>query len=123
MDVKFTEEMLIRLYIDVDDLYQSWQVYQKMNRLVLGELKKTTKKPDLSPAEICCIIAGYHLSGYKCFEYYYHRIIKDKYSSCFPKSPCYERFMSLMTKSYPLMWLVVVITLFFTFSKEWTLFY
>ncbi|MCU0326278.1 MAG: IS982 family transposase [Spirosomaceae bacterium] len=105
MDIKITEEMLIRLYIDVDDLHQSWQMYEKEVRSLVGKLTKPTREPDLSPSEVCCIIAGYHLSGYKCFEYYYHQIIQDKYGSYFPKAPSYERFVSLMARSYPLMWL------------------
>jgi hypothetical protein len=51
------------------------------------------------------ILAAYHLSGYKCFEYYYRQVIKKSNESYFPKAPSYERFLTLLSRCYSLMWL------------------
>ncbi len=64
MNIKFSENKLIELFIDVDDLYKSWQIYQANKRLG----KSPTRVPELSESEVCTIIAAYHLSGYKCFD-------------------------------------------------------
>lgn len=101
MDIKFSENKLIALFIDVDDLYKSWQIYQADKQLG----NSPTRVPELSESEVCTIIAAYHLSGYKCFEYYYRQLIKEKYRSYFPQAPSYERFLNLISRSYPLMWL------------------
>lgn len=35
----------------------------------------------------------YHLSGYKCFEYYYREKMLKKYKSWFPDAPKYKSFL------------------------------
>lgn len=103
MTTKFNEIKLIELFIHVDDLCLDWQRYQQSRQL--GKLQRSTRIPELSESEICTIIAAYHLSGYKCFEYYYRRLIKVDYASYFPKAPSYERFLTLISRCYRMMWL------------------
>jgi hypothetical protein len=103
MDIKFTEKKLIEIFIDIDDLLKMYQAYQ--NRTLLGTKKLPTRMPELSASEVCTIVACYHLSGYKCFEYYYRKVIKGTHFSYFPSAPSYERFLVLMSRSYNLMWL------------------
>jgi len=103
MDIKFTEKKLIEIFIDIDDLLKMYQKYQ--NSTKLGLVKQATRLPNLSHSEVCTIVACYHLSGYKCFEYYYRECIKKAYASYFPAAPSYERFLVLMSRSYKFMWL------------------
>src|ERR1700712_1747062 len=103
MDIKINENKLIELYIDIDDLCKSWQNYQ--NSKQVGVFHLPTRSPSLSNSEVCTIVAAYHLSGYKCFEYYYRQVIKGGYGNYFPQAPSYERFLTLMSRSYCLMWL------------------
>lgn len=103
MQVQINEIKLIELFIDIDDLLKSFQVYQQSRRM--GQLRKPTRVAGLSESEVCAILAAYHLSGYKCFEYYYRQVIQGKYLSYFPKAPSYERFLTLMSRCYKFMWL------------------
>ncbi len=103
MQVQISEIKLIELFIDVDDLLKSLQAYQQSRQV--GQTRRATRVPELSESEVCTILAAYHLSGYKCFEYYYRQVIKKSYASYFPKAPSYERFLTLMSRCYALMWL------------------
>jgi hypothetical protein len=103
MQVQISEIKLIELFIDVDDLLKSFQAYQ--NSRQVGQARRPTRIPQLSESEVCTILAAYHLSGYKCFEYYYRQVIKKSYLSYFPKAPGYERFLVLVSRCYQLMYL------------------
>jgi hypothetical protein len=101
MQVQFSEIKLIALFIDVDDLLKSFQAYQQSRQV--GQARRPTRVPELSESEVCTILAAYHLSGYKCFEYYYRQVIQQSYASYFPKAPSYERFLTLVSRCYQLM--------------------
>jgi Transposase DDE domain len=103
MQVQFNEIKLIALFIDVDDLLKSYQAYQQSRQV--GQARRPTRVPELSESEVCTILAAYHLSGYKCFEYYYRQVIQESYQSYFPQAPSYERFLTLVSRCYKLMWL------------------
>jgi hypothetical protein len=103
MQVQFSENKLIALFIDADDLLKSFQAYQQSRQV--GQTRRPTRLPELSESEVCTILAAYHLSGYKCFEYYYRQVIKLTHISYFPKAPSYERFLVLVSRCYQLMWL------------------
>jgi hypothetical protein len=103
MQVQFSENKLIALFIDVDDLFKSFQAYQQSRQV--GHTRRPTRQPSLSASEVCTILAAYHLSGYKCFEYYYRQVIQNSYASYFPQAPSYERFLILVSRCCQLMWL------------------
>lgn len=103
MQVQISEIKLIELFIDVDDLLKSFQAYQQSRQV--GQARRPTRTPALSESEVCTILAAYHLSGYKCFEYYYRQVIKGAYESYFPKAPSYDRFLVLVSRCYQLMYL------------------
>ena len=69
MNIQFTENKLIKLFIEIDDLIIAFRNYQKTNGLL--EEKTPTRRPVLNGSEVCTILVCYHYSGYKCFEYYY----------------------------------------------------
>jgi hypothetical protein len=101
MQVQINEIKLIELFIDVDDLLKCFKAYRQ-SRLV-GQVRQPTRIACLSDSEVCTILAAYHLSGYKCFEYYYRQVIKHSYASYFPQAPSYERFLVLVSRCYQLM--------------------
>lgn len=49
----------------------------------------------LSPSEIMTIVIYYHLSGYKCFKYYYQECILKQGLSYFPDAVSYNRFIEI----------------------------
>lgn len=103
MQVQINEIKLIALFVEIDDLLKSLQAYQQARQV--GKARRPTRVCELSQSEVCTILAAYHLSGYKCFEYYYRQVIKDTHASYFPKAPSYERFLVLVSRCYTLMWL------------------
>lgn len=55
-----------------------------------------SNKPGLATSEMMCIEVLYHLSGHKCFEYFYQdEVFKGALRSYFPKAPSYNRFVEL----------------------------
>lgn len=102
MEVQFTENKLIRLFIDIDDLYKSYLLFLKSKG---GHQKQPTRQTQLHPSEICTILVSYNYSGYKCFEYYYKESILKRYKDYFPESPSYECFLSYLPKVSDLIYL------------------
>lgn len=102
MQAQISENKLIALFIEVDDLAIAFQSYQ--NNHQVGKTRKPTRTPALTQSEICTILVAYHLSGYKCFEYFYRHQILSQYHSYFPKAPSYSRFVALIERVYPLLY-------------------
>ena len=67
MDIQFTENKLIEIFIEVDDLQKAYVEYQKNIGTYVENRKMTTQ---LTGSEVCTILVTYNYSGYKCFEYY-----------------------------------------------------
>jgi len=110
MNVQFSENKLIELFCDIDDLHKAFIEYQKSKGL--GPSRKPTRTLQLSGSEIATILVAYHYSGYKCFEYYYRQLILGSYAHCFPEAPSYECFLSYISKAIDLMvlWLLLTIS-------------
>jgi hypothetical protein len=54
------------------------------------------------------ILIAYHLSGHKCFEYYYFVEIKGYLKDYFPQAPSYERFVNIAQRAnLPMMMLMM----------------
>ena len=102
MEVQFTENKLIELFIEVDDLHKAFIEYQKLTGKYIEKKKLQTQ---LNGSEVCSILVAYHYSGYKCFEYYYREIILSRYSDYFPEAPCYESFLNYIPKAADLIYL------------------
>jgi len=100
MDCQISENLLVRMYVEADDLLLAYQDYLKTEgKLVVSH----RRQPALSPSEVITIIAAYQLSGYKNFEYYYRRLILGQYASYFPDAPSYKRFLNFIGRSLELM--------------------
>jgi hypothetical protein len=103
MDVQFSENKLISLYIEIDDLLKAYKVF--LTKRGLPEDQRPTRIPALSAAEICTILVAYHHSGYKCFEYYYRRVVLSTHQDYFPDAPTYERFLDYLPRVTHLLYL------------------
>jgi hypothetical protein len=106
MQVQINENKLIALFIEVDDLANAF--YSYLDKRQLGQTRKPTRTTALSHSEICTILVAYHLSGYKCFEYFYRQQVLLHYRSYFPKAPSYNRFVALIERVYPLLYLYYI---------------
>ncbi len=103
MNVQFTENKLIKLYIEIDDLLIAFRNYQAREGLLKEQ--KPTRVPVLNGSEVATILVCYHLSGYKCFEYYYKDKVLTELKNYFPKAPSYECFLSYIPKVTDLLYL------------------
>lgn len=102
MDVQFNEDLLVKLYIDVDELRLGYMSYLRS----IGQHDKAKQpKTNLNGSEVATILISYHLSGYKCFEYFYRRMVKHQLAKDFPKAPLYETFLAYIPKAEPLVFL------------------
>ena len=91
------ENKLIELFFHLDEFciaLQQWQT--QTNRAVIA-----TRQPALSDSELMSICVFYPYSGYKCFQYYYQQMVVPVLKSYFPKLVSYERFLCLLTRILP----------------------
>lgn len=100
MEVKITENKLIEIYCEVDDLLKQYDIHLSKTP---PSRKKPTRVPGLSAAEVCTILVAYQMSGLKTFEYFYRMYYERGKGVDFPLAPTYERFLALITMAYPCM--------------------
>ena len=90
------EDIITRIYCDVDDFCITLERYCK------GQLLPGEKKAKWFPAcrqslsEVMTIILLFHLSGYRCFKWYYQRYVCVHMLTYFPNPVSYNRFVELM---------------------------
>lgn len=106
MKVQFTENKLIELFIEIDDLCKAFKKYQEAKGILT--VHKPTRVTQLNGSEVCTILVCYHYSGYKCFEYYYKEKVLLELASYFPNAPSYECFLSYLPKSTDMIYLWVL---------------
>jgi hypothetical protein len=94
---------LVEIYVNCDDFLKDFLKSYNQSKLGQYNNRKPTREPDLSPSEIMSIAIYYHLSGYKCFQYYYSQIVVKHLRSYFPNLVSYERFIALMPRVMPLL--------------------
>lgn len=91
---------LLEVFMECDDFCKALEQWRKEQ----GKAK-ACQSSDLHISEILTIIVYYHLSGYKCFKYYYQRLVLGEMKSYFPKVVTYHRFIELITKALPHLYL------------------
>ena len=94
---------LIEIFCQVDDFVSSLEKLSSKSLIGSGS-PHAVNKPSLSHSEMMTIEILYHLSGYKCFEYYYKDLVENGcMREYFPKAPSYTRFVQLKPRLLPLM--------------------
>lgn len=97
MSPQCSENMLIEMYVEVDDLHKAYIEWR--NPKMMGRPRRPTRNTGLIVSEVVTILAAYHVSGYKCFEYYYRECILGSYLPLFPQAPSYQRFVSYTARA------------------------
>lgn len=75
MSPQFSENLLAEVYVETDELLKAFQCRSAQS--ALGPFLSARRKPRLRASEVATILVGYHVSGYKCFEYYYREHAKN----------------------------------------------
>ena len=63
---------VIRIFCEMDDFVKSVEKFLE-GKILGSHSPHAVNEPDISLSEMMCIEALYHLSGYKCFQYYYQQ--------------------------------------------------
>ena len=92
------ENKLIELFICLDDFCQALEAWKKHQPQFAG---RPTNHPLMSDSEMLTILVYYQFSGYKCFQYYYQEFVKANLNSHFPLLVSYERFVALIPRLLP----------------------
>lgn len=106
MSPQVSENLLLEIYVETDDLLKVFHEWSRTKALEC--FLSVRRKPRLSASEITTIVVAYHLSGYKCFEYYYRECIGKTYPDCFPQAPSYGRFVCSVIRVLPLLFLLLL---------------
>jgi hypothetical protein len=91
------ENKLIELFFHLD----AFCIALHQWKLQTNRLTKPTRQPDLSNSALMSLCVYDPYSGYKCFQYYYQQMVEPVLKSYFPKLVCYERFLCLLTRILP----------------------
>jgi hypothetical protein len=89
------EDSITRIYCDVDDFCKAFEGYCKTHLLPGGKTPKWFPASSLSLSEVMAIILMFHLSGYRCFKWYYQKHICIYMRDYFPALVSYSRFVEL----------------------------
>ena len=90
------EDIITSIYCDVDDFCKALEGYCKGRSLPGKKAQKWFPASSLSASEVLAIIIIFHLSGYRCFKWYYKRYICQRIGNYFPEPVSYNRFVELM---------------------------
>ena len=99
---KNREDKLIEIFVFMDDLCQEIEKVA----FEQGKELKLPRRSGLCLSEILTILVYYHHSGYKCFQYYYERLVLDAMNSYFPGAMSYKRFLSYIPGCLPHLFLI-----------------
>lgn len=96
------QELLIRIFCDVDEFCKVYMEYCKSHLLTDGiSESKLIPRTSISPSEIMTIVIFFHRSGYRCFKWYYRDYVCDTLRPYFPKLVSYNRFVEVMQQILP----------------------
>lgn len=96
MRYEFNENKLIEIFIMVDDFCQHTEQWAEEHEIPHGR----SDQGQLYISEILTILIFYHHSGFKCFEYYYKRMVLNNLLPYFPQAVSYKRFLSLIPRCF-----------------------
>lgn len=88
---------VVEVFCAIDDFCLQVKEYFACHPLPAGlEARHPAgRKPSLSESEVLTILTLYHLSGFKCFQYYYERLVMGEMKSYFPRAVSYTHFLAL----------------------------
>jgi hypothetical protein len=88
---------VVEVFCFIDDFCQQVNQYLAGSSAPLGLLPRAAagRKPSLSESEVLTIQVLYHLAGFKCFMYFYERLVLGELRSYFPQACSYPQFLAL----------------------------
>jgi len=91
------EVKLIQLFCEIDDFTAIYERKLAPHLLpAISNREYSSNKPHICLSEMMSIEILYHLSGYKCFEYFYQQeLLQGSLKRYFPAAPSYNRFVEL----------------------------
>ena len=96
MPVYLDTTKLVEIFIECDDFINGIEDFLDQQGLP-GDQDMRSKRPrQMSKSEMMTIVIYYHMSGFKCFKWYYNIIIRKVFKSYFPDTFSYSRFIQLM---------------------------
>ena len=93
------EDSITRIYCDVDDFCKALERYCKSHLLLGNKTLKWFPASRFTLSEVMTIIVLFHLSGYRCFKWFYQRHVCVQMLKYFPIPVSYNRFVELMSYS------------------------
>ncbi len=73
--VFMTEELITRIYCDVDDFCKVYEQCSKKYFLTDGSKGKVFPKSRMNLSEVMSIVILFHISGYRCFKWFYNNYV------------------------------------------------
>jgi hypothetical protein len=89
------EDIITGIYCDVDDFCKALERYCKSRLLPGGKKPNRFPASRMSLSEVMTVIVLFHLSGYRCFKWYYQTEVCVWMRDCFPHPVSYNRFVEL----------------------------
>lgn len=86
---------ILEIYFYCDEFLKALQLELQNQIPEQVQQKKLTREPNLSYSEIMSICVLYHLSHFKCFEYYYNYLKSKEGLEYYPNLCSYERMVQL----------------------------
>ncbi len=88
---------VVEVFCFIDDFCQQISHYLATHPLPQPLTPRTGagRKASLSESEVLTILVLYHLSGFKCFMYFYQRLVLGELRSYFPQACSYPQFLAL----------------------------
>lgn len=96
------QDKITRIFYECDEFCREFEEYMKSKAIGKGR-----KSPNIYASEVMTILILYHLSGMKCFQYFYHHIVEKKLRVDFPVLPSYNRFVELEPRVFLQLFLFV----------------
>jgi hypothetical protein len=94
------DDIITRIFCDVDDFCIRLERYCKARLLPpSGTGGRWFPQGRLTLSEVMTIVILFHLSGYRCFKWYYQDCVSKQLSGYFPRLVSYNRFVELMSYS------------------------
>lgn len=87
---------LIEIYLEIDDFMKGLEAFMSSHALTMKDYRIRSEKRKMNHSEMMSIVVFYHVSGFKCFKWYYNIVIRGILKSYFPQSYSYNRFIELM---------------------------
>jgi len=93
MTITLQTSKLVEIFVMCDDFCKKFSQYHLENGL---ESELPTQ--GMSESELMSIIIFYHLSGFRCFKYYYLYVVCGPLKSYFPNTYSYAHFVAMIKR-------------------------